>query len=59
MYLHPFWFDKDEDVMVSAQGLLEIHQHTGPLFSAADVHILSFLCSDDIRILAFHHEFNT
>jgi hypothetical protein len=57
MYLHPIWLDKHEDIMISALGFFEIHQHTGPFFSAADVQFLSLSGSDDIRILMFHQEF--
>jgi hypothetical protein len=37
MYLHSVWFDKHEEVMVSALGFPEIHQNTWTLLFAAYV----------------------
>jgi len=57
IYLHLVWFDKHEDVMISALGFLEVHQHMGTVFFVADVQNLSLMGSDEILILAFHQEF--
>jgi len=57
MYLNPGWFDEHENVMFSALGFLEVHQHTEPVFFAADVQNLSVLGSDELGILTFHYEF--
>ena len=59
MYVYLVWFDKHEDVMVSALGFLEVHQQKGNVFLAADVQNLSLLGSDEIQMRTFHHEFKT
>jgi hypothetical protein len=56
-YLNPVLFDKHENVMFSALGFLEVHQHTEPVFFATVVQNLSVLGSDELRILTFHYEF--